>query len=353
MAECIVEVCRIDRMYAHPNADALELAHIKGWQCVVPIGRYTAGDLVTYIPIDSMIPLEHADRWGITRYLSVKSASADMEMPVPAGRVRCARLRGEPSFGVIVDREDPAWVEGQDVKAHYGIFKYIPPVKPTAGDAEAGHPLFAEYTDIENLRNFPDVLEEGEEVVVTEKLHGTNCRVGLIEGELMAGSMSVRRKRPETPEAMACSTYWFPMTLPAVRTMVEGLGAQHRQFILFGEVYGSKIQDLHYGCKGHFGFRAFDILADGKYLDADAFLAACADYGVETVPLLYRGAYSLEKIRELSEGDTTLGSNHIREGVVVKPAAERMHPKVGRVALKYIGDQYLFSKSADRDTNDV
>lgn len=30
MAECIVEVCRIEKVYPHPNADALELAQIKG-----------------------------------------------------------------------------------------------------------------------------------------------------------------------------------------------------------------------------------------------------------------------------------------------------------------------------------
>src|SRR5690348_982466 len=166
MSTLIVEVCRIDRVFPHPNADALELAHIKGWQCVVPIGKYAAGDLVTYIPIDSMIPLSHADRWGISKYLSVRSVAADMPMPEPAGRVRCARLRGEPSFGVIVDREDAAWTEGADVKAHYGIFKYVPPLKPSAGDAESPHPLFVEYTDIENLRNFPEVLEEGEPVIV-------------------------------------------------------------------------------------------------------------------------------------------------------------------------------------------
>lgn len=353
MAECIVEVCKIEKVYPHPNADALELAHIKGWQCVIPIGKYRAGDLVTYIPIDSMIPLEHADRWGITKYLSVKSASNDMETPIPAGRVRCARLRGEPSFGVIIDREVPTWEEGRDVKAHYGVFKYIPPIKPTAGDAETPHPLFVEYTDIENLRNFPDVLEEGEEVVLTEKLHGTNCRVALIEGELTAGSMSVRRKRPDSEEAMAVNTYWHPLTLPAVKTLLETAGSRHRQFILFGEVYGSKIQDLHYGCKGRFGFRAFDILADGKYLDAEAFFGLCAQFGVETVPVLYRGPFTLETVRAFSEGNTTLGDVHIREGVVVKPIVERTHPKTGRVVLKYIGDQYLFSKSADRDTNDV
>ncbi len=351
MAECIVEVCKIEKVFSHPNADALELAHIKGWQVVIPIGKYRAGDLVTYIPIDSMIPLEHSDRWGITKYLSVKTGPDAPE--TPAGRVRCARLRGEPSFGVIIDREEDVWVEGQDIKAHYGIFKYIPPLKPMAGDAEKPHPLFVEYTDIENLRNFPDVLEEGEEVVLTEKIHGTNCRVGLIEGEWMAGSMSVRRKPPEKAEDWAVSAYWFPVTVPGVRALVEALSVSHRQVILFGEVYGSRIQDLHYGCKGTLGFRAFDLLLEGRYADADRFFALCADYGVETVPVLYRGPYSLETVREHAAGDTTLDGSHIKEGVVVKPVMERAHPKVGRVALKYIGDQYLFSKSAERDTHDV
>ena len=88
MAECIVEVCRIDKVMGHPNADALALAQIKGWQCVVPIGKYQAGSLVTYIPIDSLIPLEHADRWGITKYLSVRTGP---DAPTPLCRTRTLR----------------------------------------------------------------------------------------------------------------------------------------------------------------------------------------------------------------------------------------------------------------------
>ena len=183
MSTLIVEVSRIDRVLPHPNADLLELAHIKGWQCVVPRGRYAAGSLVTYVPIDSVVPEPLAERLGVTKYLS-------------KGRVRCARLRGEPSFGLIMDLEVPAWAEGTDVRAHYGITKYVPPLKPSAGDAAEVHPLFVGYTDVENLRNFPAVFAEGEEVVVTEKIHGTNCRVGVVEGERMAGSMEVRRVRP-------------------------------------------------------------------------------------------------------------------------------------------------------------
>ncbi len=351
MAECIVEVCRIERIEAHPNADALELAQIKGWQCVVPLGRYREGQLVTYIPIDSMIPIRHADRWGITKYLAVRATPDPKD--TPAGRVRCARLRGEPSFGVIVAVEDAGWVEGQNVREHYGIVKYVPPLRPTAGDAEVGHPLFIPYTDVENLRNFPGVLVPGEEVVVTEKIHGTNSRVGLIEGEWMAGSMGLRRKWPEGEANMARNPYWFPTTLPGVRGLVEALGALHRQCILFGEVFGSAIQDLHYGQQGRFGYRAFDLLLDGKYVDADRFIGLCENHGVETAPPLFQGEYMLEQVRTLSMGNTTLPGSHIREGVVVRPLRERTDPKVGRVILKYIGDQYLFSKSADRDVKDA
>jgi len=336
MSSLIVEVCRIDNIGVHPGADALDLAQIKGWQCVVPKGRYAPGDLVTYIPIDAVIPAEHSDRWGITKYLS-------------NGRVRCARLRGEPSFGVIVDREDPEWAEGQDVQGFYGITKYAPPVKISAGDALPSHPLFVEYTDVENLRNFPEVFAAGEEVSVSEKIHGTSCRLGLVEGEWTAGSMSVRRQRPDD---LAGSLYWQPMALPGVQELLAHLGATHRQVILYGEVFGSKVQNLTYGRVGTLGFRAFDLLADGKYLDSDAFAALCARFDVPAVPVLYRGPYALDTVKSLSEGQTTLDAEHIREGVVVRPVAERTDPKVGRVCLKYIGDPYLFAKNVT-DSHDV
>src|SRR4051812_36586251 len=110
MSSLIVEVSQIDAINKHPNADAIELAVIKGWQCVVPKGKYRAGDRVVYVPVDALMPIPLADAIGITKYLS-------------NGRVRCARLRGEPSFGVIMDLAEPAWDVGRDVAEHYGITK--------------------------------------------------------------------------------------------------------------------------------------------------------------------------------------------------------------------------------------
>jgi RNA ligase (TIGR02306 family) len=336
MSSLIVEVCQIDKVLAHPNADVLELAHVKGWQCVVPKGRYVAGSVVTYIPIDSVLPIGLSDRLNITKYLSKQ-------------RVRCAKLRGEPSFGVIMDVEDPAWPPGLDVRERYGITKYEPPIRAGVSDAEPDHPLFTSYTDIENMRNFPVVIQDGEEVVATEKIHGTNCRVGLVDDSLMvAGSKGVRRKRPDD-EKIATDLYWFPWSLTPVNSLVKSFSPA-RQVILFGEVYG-KVQSLRYGVSG-IAFRAFDLVVDGKYLDYDEFVTACQTHGVETVPLVYRGPFSLDAVKAVAAGNSTMpGAEHIREGVVVRPVRERSDPKTGRVILKYINDDYLFAKGISDSTD--
>ena len=142
------------------------------------------------------------------------------------------------------------------------------------------------------------------------------------------------------------------MALPGVQELLAHLGETHRQVILYGEVFGSRVQSLTYGQGGTLGFRAFDLLADGKYRDADGFTVLCARFAVPAVPVLYRGPYALDTVKALSEGTTTLGADHIREGVVVRPVKERTDPKVGRVCLKYIGDPYLFAKNVT-DSHDV
>jgi RNA ligase (TIGR02306 family) len=346
MSSAIVEVTRILDIRKHPGADRLELATVKGWQCVVPIGKFKAGDLVTYIPIDTVIPPEQAERLGVANYLK-------------NGRVRCARLRGEPSFGVCIALEGD-WAEGDDVKDHYGITKYVPTPKGTQGpgrgpshDAEADHPLFINYTDMENMRNFPDVFEPNEQVFVTEKIHGTCCRVGLIEGEFMAGSKGFRRKKPALQEEAAKHHYWYPLTLPSVVSLLNWLRPFHKQIVLFGEVYGTIQKGFAYDAPGTIGFRAFDLFIDGNYASYDHFYHLCGKHGVPTVPLIFAGGFHLPTIKMLSEGKTTISeAGHIREGVVVRPVVERRDRRVGRVLLKYVSDTYKFGPAEDEMTED-
>jgi RNA ligase (TIGR02306 family) len=337
----VVEVCRIGRVSPHPNADRLELAIIKGWQAVVPKGKMQEGQLIVYFPPDTVLPKEVTDKFGVTSYTAACRQGQ---------RIRQAKLRGEPSFGLVVPPDDPSWPVGKDVAAHYQAVKYDPPLKVSAGDAETPHPMFVSYTEIENMRNYPDVFADGEEVVATEKIHGGNSRIAVIEGEPMAGSHGLRRKRPET--IAPGDLYWFPWTLEAVRNLLNDIAKASRQAILFGEVYG-RVQSLHYGLENGIGFRAFDLLVDGKYADYELFKRSCDLFGVETAPVIYRGPFSLAKIREVSGGRSTIpGADNIREGVVVRPLREKTDPKIGRVVLKYVSDEYLTGKHSDEEVAD-
>jgi len=354
MSSIIADVVEIEDVLPHPNADRLCLARIKGWQAVIRklddgSPQFAPGDKVVYIPPDSTLPRQMAERLGVVNYLSERT-DIEGERRLVVKRVR---LRGEPSFGLVIAPDDPGWPVGTDVREHYGIGKYRPPVKFTAGDSEANHPLFQRYTDVENLRNYPHLFDDGEEVVVTEKIHGTNSRIGVVEGKLLAGSHGLQRRRPE-PEEMATNTYWFPATLEPVTGLLDDLGSRHRVAILYGEIYGAKIQKLHYGQHGGLGFAAFDVFVDGGFLDHDDFAALCERHGVATVPVLGRGPFSLEMVAELSRGPTALPDRHIREGVVVQPVKERTDPQIGRVILKYLSDDYLLDdKLSAADVTDL
>jgi RNA ligase (TIGR02306 family) len=354
MSTIKVEVCEILEIKIHHNADALELATVQGWQMCIKKGVHHPGDLVVYFEQGTVLTKEVADRLNVGAYLSEKTDINGDRVLV----VHRIKLRGEPSFGLVVQPE--AGMElGADVAEFYGATKYHPPIKAQAGDSASDDPDFPKYTNLENMRSYPKMLEAGELVVATEKIHGTNARVGFVwhsdeeRPTMMAGSRALRRKEPEDPISMVVNTYWFPHTLIGVKKLLADLQDRgHKQAILYGEVYGQGIQAYTYGEK-RMNFRAFDLMLDGKYVDYPIFKSLCDKHQVEQVPLVYEGAFSIEVIKGLSDGNSLIGGTHGREGVVVKPMAERDDPKSGRVILKYIGDRYLFGKVAEQDTTDV
>lgn len=318
MSSVVVTTRTIDEIKPHPNADRLELAVVGGWQTVIAKGTHRVGDVVTYVPPDCIIPPELSDSWGVTKYLS-------------NGRVRATKLRGEPSFGFVVS---PCGEPGRNVAETLGIKKWQPPMKFSAGDAEPTHPLFCEYTDVENMRHFSTLFQPGEMVQVTEKIHGTNSRIGIIDGARVAGSRTMQRKYADN------SIYWFPWTIPEIADAMERFSGMAKvQAILFGEVYG-KVQSMRYGLPNGLAYRAFDLMIDGKYVDAATFATLLPEH--LRAPVLAETPYSVGEIAGLSKGRSVIpGADHIREGVVIRPLRERHDPTTGRVILKYVSDEYL------------
>ena len=358
----IVEVCKIKEIIPHNNADTLEIAVVKGWECIVRKGLYKVGDIVVYIPVDSILPTELADRIGVRNYLKGKNND----------RVGCARLRGEMSYGLIINNENN-WEEGEDVKEFYKITKYEPPIRVTAGDAAPEDPLFEKFTDIENIRNFPDVFEEGEMVALTEKVDGTSCRNGWeIKDESdwddngsiewKSGSHKVKRKKP-SEEEMKNNTYWYPYHISAVNKLLVHLLTEKKAkkiATLYGEIYG-KIRgghkSMHYGKPNSLNYAAFALNIDGKYVDWKVFEKYCNEFEVPMVPLIDIIPFNMEKIKELSKGKSYLASSndtdHIREGVVVCPLKERTAFNIGRVILKVINPDYLLMKNKNEEKGEV
>lgn len=63
--------------------------------------------------------------------------------------------------------------------------------------------------------------------------------------------------------------------------------------------------------------------------------------GLPWVPLLWRG-HMHRGIVALADGPSTWrDAHHIREGIVIQPAIERVCPEIGRVCLKCVSNEYL------------
>lgn len=327
--------------------------------------RYKEGEKAVYFPADTILPDQWVDKFEVRPYVGT------------GNRIKRARLRGEPSFGLIVEPADPAWEVGKNVADYYGASLYQPP--PRVGkDAEGFEPydseidpLFEKYTDIEDGKLLYGRFLPGEEVVVSEKIHGKNVRVGIVNGVRHAGSRTARRTKPvihdgavlggpgdpgrEAAESadLAKDLFWSPWANPHVEELLDTLSRSHKVVILMGETFGRGVQSLDYGLTATRGFRAFDIYVDGRYLDYEEFARTCDGYGVERVPVLHRGPFDLATIKKLAEGKTTLYGNHIREGVVVRSAKERRDPALGRVVLKFISEEYELSKHKDKESVDA
>ena len=357
-SELIVQPIRIDAIKPHPNADRLELAVVGGWEIITGKDNYVVGDIVVHIQPDAMVPQEWADKWDVTKYLSWKKEAKN-------GRVRAAKLRSVTSYGFLVPNESDAEL-GTDLAEHYGITKYDPPQKLGAGQVRSQHPLFHMYTNIQNLRNFKDKLPYGEPLVITEKIHGTNSRVGwvrntdsqFVEGDPMMRVVGTHRTQRDPED---CGIYSLPFELHGelLETILDWIAeiwdsgghGQLNSVIFFGEIFGAGVQDLHYGAKQEKDYRVFDIAVNGEYLPWSTLEFLADEYDLPLVPVLTRGVFDFEQLVEEAQGDTTFDDSHTREGVVVRPWMQELtwgkgerDPAPKRVIFKLISDAYLLRK---------
>lgn len=318
-----VEVVKINSVNPHPNADRLDIATFEGmaYQVITAKGNFKPGDLAFYFPIDSVIPDAFLDEFGIRPYYSKK--------------LRAAKLRGIFSEGLLIPvGEDFKGNVGDDYTANFGVTKYEYPIPQNmSGDVEAPIGQY-KFPSPENLKRYRDVLHEGEEVVVTEKIHGTNFTVLVDADGTHIGSHHYFWKNNETNKKLVYIRAYNEH--PALHKLPPNTQ-------VFVEIYG--VQDIKYGLdKGNLGISLFAVRREGHFLDYSALVAFCEEFSLPRVPVLYTGPYGWEAVSQFNNANSVLSQECLMEGVVVQPLVERSHPEIGRVVLKLISDRYLLRK---------
>jgi RNA ligase (TIGR02306 family) len=342
---------RVNEVENHPNADRLDVIQVLGYKVVTGRDQFKVGDPAIYFPPDILIPEATAEELGVKKYLKHAVYPGDTEKS--QCRVGAARLRSVPSHGFVIGPVENAGAYGVDLTVRYGGVKYEPPVRVGAGDAMPELAAFHEYTSIENIQRCPFAIPRGEPVRYTEKIHGTNCRLGLVRGDdgdwiFAAGSHKIRRKEDDGHQSL----YWQPMDANMMNMLTQLCDEQHN-VVVFGEVFGPGVQDMDYGQPVH-AFRVFDITIDGVYQDWNEIVQVTDHFEIQTVPLLALGEFSPEDMENYTYGRTTLADRgqirskfKEREGVVATPLREQFSDALGgRMIVKSISADYRDRKGA-------
>jgi len=319
--ECKVYELTIEE---HPNADAIELARVGDYLCIVGKGQFKTGDFGVYIPEAAIVPEWLLEEIGLVGRLAGKAKN----------RVKAMKLRGIVSQGLIYpvigdksnfpdactfaiknEQDTMGVMVGDDVTEFLNIEKYEPPI-PSSMSGEVFNAMGQTlHFDIENIKKYPDILEEGEEITITEKLHGTWCCMGyhpkaeetvgrIITSKGLSGR-GLAFKLNEQNESNLYVQMYHQLTNGIGQDIMERfcrleLHHDKEPFYILGEIYGKGVQDLAYVDGNEKHFRVFDIYVGeptgGHYLDADEVKDICQKLDIDTVPVLYSGPYSKETV---------------------------------------------------------
>jgi hypothetical protein len=390
MSDWQPQVVVIESIRKHPDADVLDIATVlTDYPVIVKRDEYRVGDLVCYIPIDSIVPdtdpfyflcpaiHEKYEENGElkTRRLGPKYTVGSV--PEKYRVIKAKRIRGTYSQGMLMpltllpaksilkqsvlppeglaslsaETINVPWSVGDQIVDALWLKKHeeeeednLPGAKKTKGANQASPPKgwTIPHYDIDGVRKYLLCLQEKEEVVLTEKLHGSNAAFCHDGTQLWVKSRNYYKKRDE-------DDMWWDI---AIRYDLENKLQQFPMMVFFGEVVG-QVKGFRYEATVLNGalqtkLFVFDVFNEStkRYLDYDDKVAMIRAAGLDPVPELYRGPWlGKEEMYPLAEGMTTIGGKHLREGWVLNTVKERYEPRLdSRMQVKLVGEGYNLAK---------
>lgn len=326
----LATIQRVKNVRIHPNADALDIVQVLGWQVVTKRGEFKEGDLVVYVAIDTVLPEKPEFEFLRNKHFRIKpirlrgEESAGICFPIDIlpnyMRATGAFPYDVPSFGCPT--QETRIVEGIDVTPDLGIKKYEKPMPPElAGQAHGGLPGFLIMTDEDNLRTYPDAVPElwGRPFYITRKDDGCSGTYFIKDGTFGVCSRKIHLKESET------NGFWRMARKYDIEAHLR------RQFpgkdiAIQGEIVGPGIQENHLGLtemEFHF-FNLFEIVSR-QYLGFKDLVKFCHDTCIPMVHTIEEGVsfgYTIEELVTIATSQKYYfdkDKTSPAEGIVIRP----------------------------------
>lgn len=358
----LASIQTISEIVAHPNADAIELAMVRGWQVIVKKGEFKAGDLAIYFEIDSFLPIR--EEFEFLR----KSCFRSHPELGDGFRLKTIKLRGELSQGLlmplsilngfeIADQEQLRWgrqiwnaesnswnsvivpcEEGSDLTDLLEVQKWEAPIgSHLQGFARGNFPSFIRKTDQERVQNCwrqMSLLDNHEHGginwVIEEKLDGSSCTMyvrftnydadGNLDPEVGVCSRNIDFKLDEENDG---NTYIRTAKRDGYLDALPKLGLN---IAIQAELCGPAIQGNKYKLERHelfvFDVWLIDLQRHASRLERKDILFQLMRLGVTVKQVPHLGTTrlpeTLAKCLKMAEGKSKINFTAEREGIVFK-----------------------------------
>lgn len=346
-------------VFPHPNAERLQIGKVGTYQVVVQKGLYNGGEEVVFVPEKSL--LTGALEREYKNYLHGSGKN----------RVSSIRLREELSCGIIIPdslvyeqsgKHIAELPNDEDLSELLGITKYVPPV-PTQMEGIAVpivHDRLRIKHDVEQFGVYAADFTEGERVLITEKLHGSQITAYMGWEKRYAKSDDLNNVPSEDPAVIhkwVSTKNYNAAGLCLVEDEKNFYWMATRDIDLFGlmnrlrdagdnditdiQVFGEALpcQSLKYGCVNP-TMKIFGVAINGKTIPYDQLPGYIKAHWV---PILYDGPFNnMQELKKLALGNEKVTGNeiHIKEGIVITPYELRRAKDGTWLKVKVINPKY-------------
>jgi hypothetical protein len=289
----------------HPQDSELGVVQLQGQQFVIRLSDweshlFPAGYAGVIIPVGSHLP--KTETWAFLKHTRYK--------------VKKSVIKGVQSDGLLVPACFP----------YYDPFTLtIPVIVPTVPSVVVLDGSKELDADIELRDKFlrpphflkyayhKDVFKKGDNVIVSETVHGPCAGFALIDGVFYVRSNKHIIPRDEK------NIFWKLALQHNIEEILRTKYSTAKSACVYVKLYGANLSSFPY--ETNLGYGVYDIRLDGKFLDFYQLTRFCNTTGLLLFPILYRGKYMENVVKYLGTASKLSEVCQVQE-IVIRPEAE-------------------------------